>query len=365
MIFTSNPLLNFTIKLIIILFMKILPIILIAYILYFIRKIYERKNVEYSYKIFDFDFNGFCIFSYFLGYFCLLLWIRISYFSQTTDLKLVIKIFKEKYIMSYYLDTLINIIFFFILLLCIIYFFKLLHKFFIKQIVKRFLILQVNFNFDLSSYTLFTLERKINNTLSKVIDFIFHTYSEKVINFIWRTSYKINHFIFTILPTLALYIFFIYEILFNNFVITPNFYKYLLFYFLYYIYKNISIFIANTDIGLNYILYRMYYKEKSIMYVNIPKEYQHVILRYIQLGLHRNMKKNPEPLLDNVLGEFCYYMSHNCEFHLTKNGEYCNNEFSFIDTTNKTDTIIYPYHYTIKFYRTIYKLLYGKNHAEL
>ena len=142
-------------------------------------------------------------------------------------------------------------------------------------------------------------------------------------------------------------------------VLNPNFYKYLFFYFIYHVYKKISIFISDTDIGLNYILFRMYYKEKSIMYVNIPKEYQQVILRYIELGLHRNMKKHPELLLDNILGEFCYYINNNCEFHLTKNNEYINNDFSFIEITNKLDTPIYPYYYTIKFYKFLMKLLYG------
>ena len=82
---------------------------------------------------------------------------------------------------------------------------------------------------------------------------------------------------------------------------------------------------------------------------------------YIELGLHRNMKKNPEPLLDNVLGEFCYYMSQNCEFHLIENGEYTNNEFSFHEITTKHDTIIYPYHYSIKFYNFLNKILFGSS----
>ena len=303
----SNPLLNFIINLLIILLLKILPIILFLFIIYFLRNISIKKNTEYSYKIFDFDFNGFCIIIYFLFYFCLVLWIRINYFSQTTDLKQIIKSFKEKYLIENSFDTLVNILILFSFLLCVIYLVKILHSFFIKQIIKRFLILQINSNLDLSSYSLFILERKMDKFLSKTINYCRCYCSEKTINIMWKIGYKGNHFIVTIFPTIFLYLFFAYEIIFNELVITPNFYKYLFFYFIYHVYKRISLFISDTDWGLNLILYRMYYKEKSIKYVNIPKDYQDVILRYIQLGLNRNMNKYPEPLLDNILGEFVYY----------------------------------------------------------
>lgn len=359
MIFTTNTLLNFFLNLISIWVLKLLPIIILLIILYILHRIHNIKNTEYAYKIYDFDFNGFCIASYLLCYICLILWVRIKCFSQTTDLKLYINLFKEKYLTSNFYDTLINIIILIIIFVCVIYFFRILQKFFIKQIIKRFLILQINYNINLSPYTIFVWERKLNNFMSKMIDILYHSYSEPVVNFIWKISYRIVNFIIIILPHLFLYVFFIYELLFNNFIITPNFYKYLFFYFIYRAYKRSSAFIADTDIGLNYILFCMYYKEKSIMYVNIPQEYQKVILRYIELGLHRNMKKNPEPLLDNVLGEFCYYISQNCEFHLTNNGEYANNEFSFYEITNKYDTIFYPHHYLIKVCTFINKILFG------
>ena len=72
----------------------------------------------------------------------------------------------------------------------------------------------------------------------------------------------------------------------------------------------------------------------------------------------------PEPLLDNILGEFCYYISCNCEFHLAQNGEYINNDFSFIEFTNKHDTIIHPYAYTVKFYTWFLKIIYGNGNEE-
>ena len=356
MIFTFNKGLTFLLNLVIFSLLKLLPIIILLYIL---RKIYKSKNTEYSYKIFDFDFNGYCIIIYLFCYFSVILWIRIKCFSQTTDLKLIINFFKEKYVTLYSLTTIINITIFLLLLLCVIYFFSILHKFFIKQITKRFLILQVNSNIDLSPYVLFVLERKINNILSQIIDYLFN--SQIVINFIWKLSYRSVNFIIMVMPTIILYLFFTYEMLFNNFVITPNFYRYLFFYFIYHTYKKTSLFIADTDLGLNHILFRMYYKEKSIRYVNIPQEYQKVILRYIQLGLHRNMKKNPEPLLDNIFGEFCYYINQNCEFHLTTNGEYINNDSSFCDVITKEDIIIYPYYYTQNFIKTSLRILFGEN----
>ena len=129
MTFTHNTLLNFAINLIIIYSLKLLPIIILFFVLYFLRKINKIKNTEYSYKILDFDFNGFCIIFYVLCYFCLILWIRFKYLSHSTDLKLYAIVFKEKYLISYSLDSLINLIFFVLLLMCIFYFFRFFFNF--------------------------------------------------------------------------------------------------------------------------------------------------------------------------------------------------------------------------------------------
>ena len=58
----EDSLLNYIINLVIILSYKILLLISLLFMLYLLRKMYNIKNKEYSYKIYDFDFNGFCIF---------------------------------------------------------------------------------------------------------------------------------------------------------------------------------------------------------------------------------------------------------------------------------------------------------------
>ena len=137
--------------------------------LYLLRKIYNIKNKEYSYKIYDFDFNGFCIFIYLLWYVCFVLWIRINGFSQTTDLKLIINLLKEKCLSSHFIETLINSIIMLITILCLIYFIRNLHKFFLKQLTKRFLIIHVlyYYHLDLSYYNLLSWPRRISLLLIK------------------------------------------------------------------------------------------------------------------------------------------------------------------------------------------------------
>ena len=97
--------------------------------------------------------------------------------------------------------------------------------------------------------------------------------------------YKILKFIFYKLFSYFIILFFLYELIFNNFVLSLVFNHCLFIYILYSIYKKASHFICNTNKDLNSMIFNMYYKSRSIKYVNIPLDFQLIVYHYIFGGL--------------------------------------------------------------------------------
>ena len=91
----QNPLFTFSIKILFVFFLEILPILIMLVITFCLYRIYNKNVKEYDYKIFDFDFNGFCIITYFLAYLYIIFWYKVSYINKTTDLKPVIIFIKN------------------------------------------------------------------------------------------------------------------------------------------------------------------------------------------------------------------------------------------------------------------------------
>ena len=196
---------------------KILPILIMLSLNFCLYKIYNKKAKEYDFKIFDFDFNGFCIITYFLIYLYIIFWYKISYINKTTDLKPFII-----YIKNLCCFTLKQTILFILIIICFIYIIRIIHKFFKKELKKRFLVLQITYDkINITPYLLQTIKQQVDKLLTRV-------------------------------------------------------------------------FIDETDYGINKILFNMYYKQKTIKYINIHKEYQNVIMRYISLNLQRNLIKYPD-----------------------------------------------------------------------
>lgn len=353
------------IKILFVFFLKILPILIMLVITFCLYRIYNKNVKEYDYKIFDFDFNGFCIITYFLAYLYIIFWYKVSYINKTTDLKPVIIFIKKIYYTNSCFFTLKQIILFILIIICFIYIIKIIHKFFRKELKKRFLVLQITYNkINITPYLLQAIKQQCDTLLTRVFikyDFLL---SKKIGNFLWKLSLSNNNFIFYKMPSIILILFFFYIIFFNDYVLTPSFYKYLLFYFFYYNYKNISIFIDETDYGINKILFNMYYKQKTIKYINIPKDYQDVIIRYISLNLQRNLIKYPEPLLDDVLGAFYFKINTECAFFLIETiekGFYSNEQGDhFLEINANIDTTIYDFYFTKKICKYLKKTLITK-----
>ena len=108
----------------------------------------------------------------------------------------------------------------------------------------------------------------------------------------------------------------------------------------------------------------MYYKQKTIKYINIPKDYQDVIIRYISLNLQRNLIKYPEPLLDDVLGAFYFKINAECAFFLVETiekGFYSNEQGDhFLEINENVDINIYDFYFTKKIYKYLKKTIITK-----
>lgn len=361
----QNPLFTFSIKILFVFFLEILPILIMLVITFCLYRIYNKNVKEYDYKIFDFDFNGFCIITYFLTYLYIIFWYKVSYINKTTDLKPFINFAKEIYLTKFSFFILKRIILFILIIICFIYIIKVIHKFFRKELKKRFLVLQITYNkINITPYLLQAIKQQCDTLLTRVFikyDFLL---SKKIGDFLWKLSLSNNNFIFYKMPSIILILFFFYIIFFNDYVLTPSFYKYLLFYFFYYNYKNISIFIDETDYGINKILFNMYYRQRTIKYINIPKDYQDVIMRYISLNLQRNLIKYPEPLLDDVLGAFYFKINAECAFFLVETiekGFYSNEQGDhFLEINENVDINIYDFYFTKKIYKYLKRTIITK-----
>lgn len=117
-----------------------------------------------------------------------------------------------------------------------------------------------------------------------------------------------------------------------------------MFYTIYYIYKKFCFFTCYSDWDLNPILFEMYYKQRSIWYVNIPVEYQESIRRYIKNGLTRNPDRDIDPLLDNTIGGFGFAMMCECRFVSEDGLTYKGGPGEFVEeTTGDRKDIKFPF----------------------
>ena len=349
-LFTYIFLYNFTILLL------ILSVLLFIWVL---RQILHFKPSEYRYRIKHFFFNWLLVLTYILSYLGVILWLRIEYINTKTDLKPYITKLKEFYTNTNIFYFIKVVMFLLLIILIIVMIMACVHKFFIIQLSKRFLILYIKIicemKIDLSKYLLlfqlrYLCEKIVLYFLRKLFDDMLEKKYNTFANILWQLLWRmIKHAIMT-LPTIMLYVLLLYNIFKNNCVISEGFHKYLLFYFIYFTYKRINFFLDETDHTLNSILYRMYYLEKTYWYVNIPKPYQEVIARYLDLGLSRNLKRNPEYLLDKTIGHYSFFMETECCFHSMDGYSYTNGSNSFTEENNSRKDVIIDYSSMINFF---------------
>lgn len=95
---------------------------------------------------------------------------------------------------------------------------------------------------------------------------------------------------------------FLYNCYFNNFIITKIFY-YLPFYIIYNIWYNITEFLTYTDGTLNRIIYKRYYEEDNVLYLESTEEENKHIENYLKRKLicpsehYKYTEKYPETYL--------------------------------------------------------------------
>ncbi len=75
----------------------------------------------------------------------------------------------------------------------------------------------------------------------------------------------------------------LYDILYNNCIITKVFY-YLPFYFIYTLWQQLSNFICNTNFPTNEIIWERYYDEENVLYINTTKMEDNYFLHYMANG---------------------------------------------------------------------------------
>lgn len=345
----KNP---FLLKMIYYISFNMAIIFLLLILIFLLREWFYMKSPDYRYRIKYFYLNWLLIIIYVLGYLGIIFCLRIYTINTETDLKPYIEYIKHVYNCTNIFIFILNSLMIIFCLLAIFYLMACIHKFFVIQLTKRYLIISIKFileyHFDPQKY-LFLYKA---NTFLKILVFdiiililqkIHIGYSIETKNRLWHLCrYTINFSVMT-LPTVALYLWILHNLFYNNLVLSADFYKYILFYFIYFTCKRIHFFIDESDYALNLILYRMYYLERSYWYVNIPQEYQDVISRYLNLGLSRSMSKYPEPLLDEVLGHYSWFMATECCFRSDDGYYYTNGRHQFGEESNERKDIIIDY----------------------
>lgn len=154
-----------------------------------------------------------------------------------------------------------------------------LNSFFIKHCLILYLILFHHFEKELNyiGYKFSLIQLKKN------IIYIYLKYISKENNYL----YDITEFIVKKLPFYILILCIIYDLYFNNMLLrfTGNF---LPFYLLHMIWLKISIFLEYTNRYLNQILYNIYYKGNSIVYVNMGESKEKIVNDYVKNKLQLN-----------------------------------------------------------------------------
>ena len=324
----------------------------------------EKTRDLFKFELNFFFFNWVYIYIYIFGYFAVVIYIRIYYINYMLDLKPLINKLKIFCINKPFIDLWFLIIIgslSFILFIIIMFF---IHRFFIKQLLKRFLILTPFLHYKkFTNYGLYAIENIIDSFWMKLVAYI-----AKHVNLIFekeltmrRMFLSINKFLLFVFPTIFLFMFFLYDLNFNDYVLSKNFFKYLLFYVIFSIYKRLSIFLETQDSFINKMLYNIYYKKKSILYVNIPDHLEQIVYNYVDSYLYVNPYQLPKELDD-----FSFYHAIITEhiFRSTDGFLYKNNTDQFFyEKNNKNyDVVLYNYEKLKKLYIKLNQILFGNTH---
>jgi hypothetical protein len=122
----------------------------------------------------------------------------------------------------------------------------------------------------------------IDNIIRRLVSFF--SFSDEA----YFRMVNITDYVVFKLPTRVLIIWFIYELFFNQMILSTMFNKYLFYFIIYNTWHIISDFHWNNLFDINEMLVNIYNRSFSIKYVNIPDDWQILINEYVNNGLYRN-----------------------------------------------------------------------------
>jgi len=280
---------------------KLCIIVLLIFSIGMLQILFKEADKDlYKYMIKDFNVNRSFILIYIGIYILLFFYLRVINLLGSIDLKILFKAIQKAYLTLFIVDFILIGIICLLLLIIVIQILSKFHYKLIKEITKQFLFLCYTNDYlleTLKKYTLLCITKKIQYKCS-ISQFVNNRFIYKA--FCYIEIYLFN-FIFVTLPSMLLPLIFFLELYFNDFVLKYIF-SYLLFYFCYSLYKRFSLFLEYTLNFLNQMLCDMYYRNCSIVYVNMGSDIEDLIYRYIKRGLIHNEKKEYEPLLDDNIG---------------------------------------------------------------
>ena len=285
---------------------KIILILILIGIFIGIKYLFKpNKKDLYKYQIKHFYINWIIIGIYISFFIIFLFYLRIIR-SLGLDLKPILNQIHNIYVGNSLLNNIYIVIIVIILIGILLRLLKYIIKLFLMQLYKRHIFL-------LHAVTFYNFKLKTNRILYNGISFYFFSnlsnlylknyifgkivrnnvlYSMgRLLKFptITLNSYliKLGNFILFLLkivPTFIIVLLVVYDIWYNNLIITKVFY-YLIFYSIYNIWKRYSDFLENYDDTLGEILFNLYYREDTVMYVNMPDEWEDLLYEFIDKGL--------------------------------------------------------------------------------
>lgn len=311
----------------------------------------ENKNL-YQYKIKSFRLNILtCLFAFTL-YFILLFAVRLYSLNKETNLILLI----EKCLAILIPLTFVNIclLFIFFVSSIILYFFifKEIQAFFVKQIKKCYI--YTLFGTHLGSlfcqdiYNI-SLDCFCNYVVLLIKTFAFNLNCEDYLKNKGEKPFsilsKICNFIITKTPTVLIILYFIYEIKYNNCILSIKFKSWLFMYILFKIYAKITTYINYSSSTINEMVFNMYYRDRSIKYVNMPAVWVNVVLNYVHNGLGWTEKE--ALLFEDTIGILNFFEGMYWKYTWrSKDGLHYvnNNDEEFFEENNcSVDLVHYPY----------------------
>lgn len=342
---------------IIIIRLQILCILISSFGVYYDWKIkYQLENYLFAYKIKDFLINKIYITFYALLHIFLIIFIRSKMVDSSLDLKEVYIKLVEKIAGSSFLDTLLNLIFVFIFIVLIGYIIYRINTFFLKECTKGYL--YYLYDGSRQSYYLediikinFTIFGLLNMNLDTKIIIPLTMFLEKKLKYSNEEDYQIfmkflrDIFIYHTGKLFAL--FFIYELIFNDLILSKTFMFCFFIYLIYNYFLRFSFFVAYTDYDINLRLFNMYYRARSIKYVNIPEDWKLIIFTYVYNGL--NFKPNERDNQNSFFIELGIpreiILNERHTYFLRDNDKYVNynNEYFIEENNDDMDVVLHSY----------------------